>query len=325
MGTPAILSIGEPMVEFCATGVGRLGEVVEFKRGWGGDTSNFIVAAARLGGDAGYVCRLGGDEFGRSFLDLWKREHVDASRVIVEPAGFTAVYFISLKHEGGHDFTYYRAGASASRYAPSDLDVGYFSSAKVLHTSGISLAVGQGLRDACIEAMEAVKAAGGTVSFDINMRPKLWPLSVAKPSCERAFRLSDVVFASMEDMNTLYGISEPAEAAKKLAGFGVETAVIKHGGEGCLVSCDGDTFTSPGLRVDVLDTTGSGDAFDGAFMQATLEGWSPERAASLANAVGALTATGLGAVEPIPTREQALRLIGSQEKRANSSRKDHKK
>lgn len=194
------------MAEFCASREGRLGDVVEYARGWGGDTSNFIVAVARLGGRAGYVCRLGGDEFGRSFLDLWRQEGVDASRVVVEPGGFTAVYFISLTGGGGHDFTYYRTGAAASRFSAADLDLEYLRGARLLHTSGISLAVSPSLREACLAAMGEVKAAGGMATFDVNMRPKLWDIETARATCEEAFRLSDVVFASMEDVGTLYGI-----------------------------------------------------------------------------------------------------------------------
>ena len=312
MKTPDVLSIGEPMVELCATSPGRLSVVEEFRRGWGGDTSNFAVAAVRLGGSAGYVCRLGGDEFGHSFLDLWQREGVDASRVIVEPDGFTAVYIISLTEGGGHDFTYYRAGAAASRYSPRDLDTDYVAKAEILHTSGISLAVSRSLREASLEAMRICKEAGGMVSFDVNMRPKLWPLDVARAACGRAVGDSDVVFASVEDTRTLYGVGEPEGAAEKLRSLGAGTAVIKQGGEGCHVSSEGASFDSPGYSVDVVDRTGSGDAFDAAFMIGLLEKWGMERSAAFANAVGALTATGLGAVAPIPTRAQALGLIASQ-------------
>jgi 2-dehydro-3-deoxygluconokinase len=229
----------------------------------------------------------------------------------VEPAGFTAVYILSLTEGGGHDFTYYRAGAAASRYSPRDLNTEYIAKAKVLHGSGISLAVSGSLREASLEAMRACREAGGMVSFDVNMRPKLWPLDVAKTACGRAVGNSDVVFASVEDTQTLYGVGEPERAAEKLRSLGAGTAVIKRGGEGCYVSSEGASFDSPGYSVDVIDTTGSGDAFDAAFMLGLLEKWSMEKSAAFANAVGALTATGLGAVAPIPTRAQALGLIAS--------------
>jgi sugar/nucleoside kinase (ribokinase family) len=88
--------------------------------------------------------------------------------------------------------------------------------------------------------------------------------------------------------------------------------VVKLGGEGCYVSSGGESFTCPGYSVKTVDTTGAGDAFDGAWVSAALDGWEPRERARFANAVGALTATGLGAVAPIPRRGQALRLMEEQ-------------
>lgn len=300
------------MAEFCATTMGSLSEAPLFKRGWGGDTSNFAVAVARLGGRAGYLCRLGDDEFGRSFLDLWRREGVDASGVIVEKDSFTAVYFISLMEGGGHDFTYYRSNSAASRYTIDDLDRDYIGNAKVLHSSGISLAVSQSVREAVFEAVDLCRATGGIFSFDLNFRPKLWPVNTARAVMEYALRRADLVFASIGDMKLLYGMDDLHTCVEKLRGFGVGTVVVKLGEEGCLVATDGASFHSPGIRVDVVDTTGSGDAFDGAFVVGHMEGWSLEETADFANAVGALTATGYGAVAPIPTREEAFDLMTRQ-------------
>ena len=107
---PDVVSLGEPMVEFCATDVGRpQPSTIIQTRGGGGDTSNFAVAAARQDLKVAHICRLGSDEFGKSFLELWEQEGMDNSRVIVEPDAFTAIYIISLMEGGGHDFTYYRA------------------------------------------------------------------------------------------------------------------------------------------------------------------------------------------------------------------------
>lgn len=301
------------MVEYCATDVGRLSEVDLFKRGWGGDTSNFAVSAARQGLSVGHVCRLGSDEFGKSFLDLWEAEGMDNSRVIVEKDAWTAIYIISLMEEGGHDFTYYRAGSAASRFSVDDLDVDYISKAKVFHTSGITLAISKTSRDAALEALKINRESGGLSSFDVNMRAKLWGLETARNALSDAFSLSDVVYASMDDMNTLYGLTDMEKAAMHLREMGVGTVVIKHGGKGCYVSTDEKSFTSPGYKIDVVDSTGAGDAFDGAWVKGMIEGWELEKTASYANAVGALTATGLGAVAPIPTHNEAVKLIKEQD------------
>jgi len=309
--SPEIVSIGEPMVEFCATSQGRLSQVPLFKRGWGGDTSNFAVAVARLGGRVGYLCRLGDDEFGRSFLELWKQEGVDASRVIVEKGAFTGVYFISLMEGGKHDFTYYRKDSAASHFCPEDLDESYVKGAKILHSSGISLAVSQSLREAVFKAVDLCKASGGLFSFDPNVRLRLWPIGTARAILEYAFRQADIILSSIEDMELLYGIRDPEVAGKKLMDMGANTIVIKLGAQGCFVKTRSDSFFSPGFKVDVVDTTGAGDAFDGAFLVGHMEGWDLRRTTAFANAAGALTTTGFGAVAPIPRREEAFRLMES--------------
>ena len=170
----------------------------------------------------------------------------------------------------------------------------------------------QSLREAALRAMYVCREAGRTVTFDINMRAKLWPMHIARASLEYAFRRADVVFSSREDAQSLYGTSEPAEAAERIRAIGPETVVVKLGGEGCYVSSGGESFMCPGYRVKPVDTTGAEDAFDGAWVSATLEGWDLRERARFANAVGALTATGLGAVAPIPGRAQALKLMEEQ-------------
>ena len=106
-----VVSIGEPMVEFNQPRRGDPG----YLQGFGGDSSNMSIAAARQGARTAYVTRLGDDEFGRMFLALWKEEGVDASRVIIDPQAHTAVYFVT-HGEQGHVFSYLRAGRPRVAY-----------------------------------------------------------------------------------------------------------------------------------------------------------------------------------------------------------------
>jgi len=307
-----VISLGESMSELCATSTGHLREVAGFKLGWGGDTSNFSVAVARLGRKVGYICRLGDDEFGRSFVELWAREGVDASRVIVEKGAFTGVYFISLIDGGEHDFTYYRKDSAASRLSPEDVDEAYVRQAKVFHSSGISLAVSQSLREAVFKAVRVAKEAGGLFSFDPNVRLRLWPIHTARAVVSYACAQADIVLSSIEDMKLLYGYDDPEKAAASLRSMGPRTVVVKLGADGCLVSAKDESFRSPGFKVKVVDTTGAGDAFDAAFIVGMLEGWEYRRIARFANAVGALTAIDRGAVAPIPTRQKTEAFLRSQ-------------
>lgn len=312
---PDIVALGEPMAEFAAERRGRLSTVSRFRRGWGGDTSNFIVAAARLGSACGYVTRLGADEFGRSFFDLWLAEGVDASRVIVDPAGFTGVYFIALRDDGGHDFTYYRAGSAASRLHPDDLDPAYLGEARVFHTSGISQAISDSSRAAVDAAIKMAKAGGALISYDVNLRPKLWPPAEARAAIEATMARADLVFLSTEDATHLYGDEPAAVAVERVLAMGPRLVVLKQGEHGCLIaSAAGERMSVPAWQVEVLDATGAGDAFAAAFLTEWLRGISLERVGQFANAVGALTAGGIGSVHPLPTRARVEEFMSGAER-----------
>jgi 2-dehydro-3-deoxygluconokinase len=293
------------MAEFAGEERGRLSTVRAFRRGYGGDTSNFAVAAARLGASAGYITRVGGDEFGSAFLILWRSEGVDVSQVKVEPRGFTGVYFIALCSDRGHEFTYYRHGSAASRITPADLDPAYLRGARLFHTSGISQAISESCRAAVDAAITAARTQGVMVSYDLNIRPGLWPPTVARAVVEGTIPRADIVFLSGEDIGHLYGGTPPEELMAMMLAAGPRLVVLKQGEDGCLIlSADGQRVQVPAWPVDVVDTTGAGDAFAAAFAVEWLRGVPLEQAGRFANAVGALTAAGLGAVEPIPTRVQ---------------------
>jgi 2-dehydro-3-deoxygluconokinase len=317
---PDLVALGEPMAEFAAETPGRLGEVRLFRRGYGGDTSNVVVAAARMGARGGYVTRVGDDEFGRAFLALWRAEGIDTRQVIVEPGSRTGVYFIA-RHAHGHDFTYYRGDSAASHLSPADLDRAYLAAARVLHTSGITQAVSPSSRQAAEAAMQIVRSFGGAVSYDVNYRPALWPPETARPAVEAACAQATLVFLSEEDAAALYAGAAPEDAAARLLGLGPQLVVLKRGARGCLIlAATGERHDLPGWPVEAVDTTGAGDAFAGAFVAAWLEGARLDDAGRLANAVGALTATGVGAVEPIPRRPQVMAFIREQQARTQHRR-----
>lgn len=304
-----VVSLGEPMLEFNAVEGGLLRSVETYQRGWGGDTSNFAVAVSRLDRSVGYITRVGDDEFGRCFIDMWKRENVDASKVIIEKGGFTAIYFISLLDGGEHDFTYYRHDSAASHLSPEDLDLDYIQRAKFFHSSGISQAISESCRESVFKAAEVARNAGGKFSYDPNIRLKLWSKNLARSVINYTIEMADIVLPSLEDAKTLTEEENPDSAAKKILRRGPEVVALKLGGEGCIVYTEEEKVKVPGFSVKVIDTTGAGDAFDGAFIVGMLEGWPIKKVAEFANAVGAITTTGKGAVDPIPTREEVFHFL----------------
>jgi 2-dehydro-3-deoxygluconokinase len=301
MASIDILSIGEPMVEFNQT---RPGEPA-YLQGYGGDSSNMAIAAARAGAKVAYYTRLGDDAFGRMFLDLWEREGVDASGVGVDPQAHTGVYFVN-HGPSGHVFSYLRAGSAASRMTPADLPARLVERARFVHASGISLAISASACDTVLAAFEAARDGGAKVSFDSNLRLKLWPLARASAMIGAAAALADHFFPSLEDARALAGIEDADALVDWAHGLGARHVFLKLGPEGVIVSDGARRERLAGHRVDAVDATGAGDCFAGSALARIAAGDSIWDAARYANAAAALATTGFGAVAPLP-RPHAVR------------------
>jgi 2-dehydro-3-deoxygluconokinase len=290
-----VVAVGEPMIEFNQT----RGSSNEYLQGFGGDTSNCVIAASRLGAAVAYMTRLGDDTFGRMFLELWKREHVDARAVGIDASAHTGVYFVT-HGASGHEFSYLRAGSAASRMRPVDIDETVIRGAKVLHVSGISLAISATACDAVFAAIGVARAAGTQVSFDSNLRLKLWPLARARATIVAAIAMCDWFVPSLEEAAQLSSVEQPQAILDWCHARGAPLVVLKMGADGCWVSTEHARTHIPGNRVKAVDATGAGDCFDGAFAARMAAGDAPLAAATYANAAAALATTGFGAVAPLP-------------------------
>ena len=301
---PDILCLGEPLIEFNNT---RGCE--HYLQGFGGDTSNVAVAAARQGTQAGVLTALGADAFGDMLMALWAREGVDARQVKRDPQAATGLYFVTHGPEG-HAFSYLRAGSAASRYAAADLAEDAFSAVRVLHASGISQAISDVAADTVFTAMERARTAGVLVSYDTNLRLRLWPLARARAVMHAAMALADIAFPSLDDTRHLTGLEDADAVADFYLAMGPKIVACKLGEEGALVATPERRERVPALRVDAVDATGAGDTFDGAFLAEYTGTGDPFRAARYANAAAALKTRGYGAVAPMPRRAEVLAALG---------------
>lgn len=303
-GAPAILAFGEAMIEFNQT---RPGEP-NYLQGYGGDTSNAIVACARQGAPCGYITRVGDDEFGRMLLELWRAEGVDTAGVAMDKEAHTAVYFVT--HDArGHVFSYLRKGSAASRMRADEMPVELIRSARYLHVSGISQAISESACEAAFRAMEIAREAGVKMAYDTNLRLKLWPLERAREVMRRAIGLSDYLLPSLEDMQALAGLDGPDAILDWCFDQGARNVVLKLGKQGCVAATPQSRTPIAGHVVDAVDATGAGDCFDGAFLARLHAGDDMASAARYANAAAALTTTGFGAVAPLPRREAVLAFL----------------
>ncbi|MDG3086546.1 sugar kinase [Vibrio hannami] len=298
-----ILSFGEPLFEFSQL-PGQT-EAVSYLSGFGGDTSNFSVSAARQGANVAILAHLGSDVFGDQFVDLWEKEGVKTDFVVRNPDAPTGIYFIS-HDERGHHFTFYRKGSAASLVTPQQIPLGAIAEAKLLHTSAITHAISDSSSDAVFEAIEMAKRENTMISFDTNLRLKLWPLSRARAVIHETIHHVDFCMPSLDEAQLLTGLEDANDVADFYLGLGAKTVVLKMGKDGAMVATGDRRFTAGGHRVDTVDATGAGDCFSGAFLSQVVKGETLEHALAYANCAAALTTTGYGAVAPIPTTEQVL-------------------
>lgn len=309
-----VVALGEALVEFNQT---RPGEP-QYLQGFGGDTSNAVIAAARAGARTAYLTRLGSDAFGQALLDLWAREGVDTTAVERDAQHPTGIYFVT-HGAAGHEFSYLRAGSAASRMAPawlSDASVkgptAVLQQCRILHVSGISLAVSASACDTAYEAMRVARAAGARVAFDPNLRLKLWPLARARACIAHAVSLCDIFLPGLDDMAALLGLHDADAIADWGHAQGAATVVVKLGADGVLLSSADPAVPRQrvaGRSVALVDATGAGDCFDGNLLARLALGDDLPAAVRYANTAASLTVQGFGAVAPLPTAQQVQALL----------------
>ena len=301
------VALGEPMVEFNQTHPGQ----PDYLQGFGGDTSNATLAAARAGARTAYLSRLGDDPWGRALLALWAQEGVNTEAVDIDAHAPTGVYFVTHGAQG-HEFSYLRAGSATSRMTPDNLSPTArqaIRDTRWLHVSGISLAISTSACDTVLAAMAWARACGTQVALDANLRLKLWPLSRAQACLKQAIGLCDVFLPSEDEIKPLMGADDPLAVLDWAQQLGAQHVVLKRGARGAVVRTGTHQFEVAGHDARLVDATGAGDCFAGNLLTRLAQGDDWPTAVRYANAAAALSVQGFGAVAPLPRPAQVHALM----------------
>ena len=301
-----VLCLGEALLEFNQI---QDGAKKTFSSGFGGDTSNTAISVARQGMFAGFLSKVGKDQFGRELLELWKRENVDYSHVSIHPEAPTGIYFVTHDTDG-HHFNYYRSGSAACQMTPLDLPKDDLVQTRILHLSAITQAISESSCKTSFEAIHQARKHGVKVSYDTNLRLKLWSLECARDVINRTVPLCEVLLPSLDDVSSLTGLRDPDAITEYYLELGAKLVVLKQGSLGVLVSNGKEKLHIPGHTVQAIDATGAGDTFNGAFLSEWLRKDDPFAAAEYANAAAALSTTNYGAVDSIPNCDEVKAFLG---------------
>ena len=312
-----VVAFGELLVDFVPTVTGRsLHNAETFKKAAGGAPANVAAGLARLGVSSAFMGMVGEDGFGHFLTDTLKNAGVDISPLRFTTQARTALAFVSLRENGEREFLFYRSPSADMLMGPESVDEAAIAAARIFHFGSISL-ITEPARAGTLHAVSLAHRHGKIVAYDPNLRLSLWPdAHAAREGMRLGLAEADIVKIGMEELTFLTGNSAPLSAARSLWSPRMRLMAVTCGESGSYWLTGEAHGQVPGFHVEAVDTTGAGDAFMAGLLAGLItEGGVPGDAARLesifrfANAAGALTATGRGAIPSLPTREAVSALI----------------
>lgn len=296
-----VITVGETMVLFTPESSGPLRFANQFQQTIGGAESNVCIALSRLGHQTGWISRLGEDEFGLYIRNYIRGEGVDTSAVTFDKSNPTAVFFKEMNLGKDPAIYYYRSNSAASKMDSQMLDEAYVSQAKFIHLTGITPALSLSCRETIYQMIDLAHKNNQTITFDPNIRLKLWQKEEAKEVLLDIAHKCHIVMPGIEEGELLTGESEPEKIATLLLKGETEVVVIKLGEQGAYYATKGESAYVAGEKVDqVIDTVGAGDGFAAGFLSGLIRGWDYKQAVQLGNKIGAHAITVTGDIEGYP-------------------------
>ncbi len=263
----------------------------------GGPAGTALVAAARLGVKAGFIGTAGNDPAGALKVETFTREGVDVSRMVRRPFPEDQVALVFVHARSGE-----RTFAAPRQFGrqplrPEELDRAYLTSAEILHLDGFHF-------EAAVQAARWMREAGKRVVLDAGKTT-----GALDPRLPELVRLSDAVICAAGVVEYLTGTADLAAGARQVLDMGPQVVVETRGEAGCHTFTRTEAFHTPAFNVNVVDTTGAGDVFHGAYAVGLLQGWDLRRAALFASAVAALKCARLGGRSGIPSMQEVERFL----------------
>ena len=294
----AIVTIGEILVEIMATerGEGFLEPVKLIGPFPSGAPAIFIDQAARFGQPAAMIGCVGDDDFGRVNLNRLRRDGVDVSGVRTDPEAATGSAFVRYRADGSRAFVFNIKQSASGRIELDEAARAVLDRSDHIHVMGTALFSAK-IVDIVLKAAEAVKARGGALSFDPNLRPEMLSLPGLRAACEELFRRCDLFLPSGPELTLFTTAKEEKAAAAEILAGGVRAVVHKRGREGASYFDAATRLTQPGFEVEEVDPTGAGDCFGATFVSCWLRDMPPARCLAYAAASGALAVTRQGPME----------------------------
>lgn len=309
-----VITLGESMVLFTPDSMGLMRHSSSFTRKVAGAESNVAIGLSRLGHQVGWFSKVGKDEFGKTILSFIRGEGVDTSHVIEDEFSPTGVFFKELSNLHNVRIYYYRNHSAASYMKPQELNEEYIGNSKFLHITGITPALSTDCYATVMTAIEIAKSRRVKVSFDPNIRKKLWSDKKAKETLLEIASKSDIVMPSVSEAQFLLETTDIQKQGDSLLNKGPSIVIIKNSSKGTYYFTNSEKGFIQNFSVEEVDPVGAGDAFAAGFLSGLLNKFSIKKAVERGNAMGALAVTVSGDVEGLPEEEQLNYFISNSNK-----------
>ena len=299
-----MITIGETMAEFVSPQPGYLRYMKNYELHAAGAETNVAIGVCKLGHSASWISRLGKDELGIFIQNSVRAEGVDTTYLKRDPEHNTGVMFKQVLTGRETSMFYYRENSAAANMTPDDLKPEMFEGADVLHLSGITPVLSESCEAMIERAVELAKCAGLKLSFDPNIRRKLWKDRDYTPVIKKLCDESNILMLGVKEAEVLYGTTDKGQIADLFfANSEAKYLAIKDGGNGAFVADRNGRYAIPPYPCKPVDPTGAGDAFNAGFLCGLMEGRSIEVAGKIAAIAGAKATESYGDMEGYPTYE----------------------
>lgn len=303
-----IAIIGECLIELSSNGT--LADTSTLNKYFGGDTVTTAVAVARLGGNVTYLTKVGNDGFSEFILSSLQKENIDTS-LIKSNDEQNGMYIVS-KTLDKKELLYYKRKTAATKLSIEDISEECIKQLKLVYSTGVVQSLSASSRELVREAFRIAKENDVLTAYDPNYTSCFMNSSDTKEYFEEIVEFTDIIFLSLKnDAQRLYEVDSMDKVMKYFWDKGVKIVVVKsHIDNGYYTGNKGEiSFTEFYNSQRAIDTTASGDVFNGGFLYALTQGYAPKEATKFAAVVSGLQTQNYGAIQSIPYRNTVMENI----------------
>ena len=310
MTSKIVWTLGDALITFNPSTTGPMRYVSSFERKVGGAELNFAIGCARLGLQTKWMSRLGGDEFGKVIYNFARGEGIDMSFVKLVEGYPTSLNFKEIREDGSGKTFYYRNQSPILTLSEDDISKEMFEGVDVIHLTGVFLAIAPQNLNITMRVLKIAKENNITVSFDPNIRLKLWTIEEAKRAYAQIFPFVDILLTGFDEIELILENASKDSLERFASENDIAQLIIKDGSNGVQAYITENWYKKEAFKFKVIDTVGAGDGFDAAYIYSFLNDMSIDERLTFANAVGGLVTTVSGDNEGLPELEDVEAFLG---------------